>query len=295
MSKCTCTRFPHITKWLKDAEYIWLEIIGHLCLHSVVPISRRTPTWITKPEPSLKSLWSRRSGILQTRNFPWKTKSQASNTMCERNCWAIIHNVASEEGFDFGNWHKSTQVCTNGLTRASLYMQSQARTTSRPVGSKELGDPRPMRIGIEEIKLVSQSKVTTLMLFDDEDVEPWAACFPPRFRLVIGGLGWTAFSSILSFKVLNRYSWSVARYVWILGDSARPTTPEIPHPSSRTVEPECIVVVLKRILSSEAIQLANKGVIFQTTSGGHPKLSLWNTSRWKKPTRACCAFVTIGG
>lgn len=42
--------------------------------------------------------------------------------------------------------------------------------------------------------------------------------------------------------------------------------PEIPHPSSRTVELELMTEVLKRTLSSEATQFANKGAIFQTTT-----------------------------
>lgn len=58
-------------------------------------------------------------------------------------------------------------------------------------------------------------------------------------------------------------------YLRILGDSASPTMPEIPHPSSRTVEFEWRMEVLKRKLLSEATQFANRGAIFQTTTRSH--------------------------
>lgn len=45
--------------------------------------------------------------------------------------------------------------------------------------------------------------------------------------------------------------------------------PEIPHPSSRTVELEWSIEFLKRKLSSAATQFAIRGVIFQTTTRSH--------------------------
>jgi hypothetical protein len=52
------------------------------------------------------------------------------------------------------------------------------------------------------------------------------------------------------------------------GANDKAMIPDIPQPSSRTAELESRTSCLKRTLEGEAIQEANRGVIFQTTSRG---------------------------
>lgn len=49
------------------------------------------------------------------------------------------------------------------------------------------------------------------------------------------------------------------------GASDSPMMPDIPHPSSRTVEFESSTLCLKSRFEDEASQEAKRGVIFQTT------------------------------
>lgn len=93
----------------------------------------KIPICITKPESDLSPSVSSSSGTRQTRNSLLNAVSHASNTSDDRSCCATMQTVdfswrgLSEEA----SLHASTQVCTNGAMRASLYMQSHAMTASK--------------------------------------------------------------------------------------------------------------------------------------------------------------------
>ena len=239
--------------------------------------SRRRPICTTKPEPSFNPSRSSWSGTLHTWKLLWNVRSQASKTMWERSCWAMTHIVGVPDSFDFGKLHKSAQVWTNGPMSASLNTQSHAKMISMSVFLDSSDDLRPSRFGI-----ISQSKAMILILLNVFGWL-WTADLPPLRLLLLTGLGLTIFSAMLSFSVLKTYSWSVAMYVRILGETARPTIPEIPHPSSRAVVLGPMADVLNRTLSSDAIQSANRGVIFQTTVGRHSKTLLRLNVRGSPP------------
>lgn len=157
---------------------------------------------MTKPEPPLMPSWSFSSGTRQTRNFWWNANSHASNTRCDRSCWAIIQNERGEDS-GFGKRHKSAQVRTNGSISASLNVQSQANIRSRLVS---WGNFRPLKLELSnagDIKLVSQSRWTMLILVEDNFAESSAAGSPFRLWPVLGDFSLGKFSSRLSFKVLN--------------------------------------------------------------------------------------------
>lgn len=164
--------------------------------------SRSRPRCMTKPEPPLMSSWSLSSGTRQTRKFWWKANSHASNTMCDRSCWAIIHTERREDSA-FGKRHKSAQVRTKGSISASLNMQSQANMRSRLV---PWGRFRPLKHesnNVGDIKLVSQSRWTILILVEDKFAESSAAGFPFRLWPVLWDFGLGKLSSRLSFNILN--------------------------------------------------------------------------------------------
>lgn len=202
--------------------------------------------------------------------------------MCERSCWAMTHIVGVLGNFAFCGQHKSTQVWINGPMSASLNIQSQAKTISMSGSPDDSDGSSPNRSGIVDSTLDSQSKAAILILLDVVG-RLRTANLPLFFLLLLVDLCLVVFSAMLSFSVLKTYSWSVARYVRILGETARPTIPEIPHPSSRAVVSGPMAEVLNRILSSDAIQSANRGVIFQTTAGRHPKISTSNSIRGESP------------
>lgn len=164
--------------------------------------SRSRPMCMTKPEPPLMPMWSFSSGIRQTWNFLWKANSHASNTMCDLSCWAIIHTERGEDSA-FGKRHKSAQVRTNGSISAPLNIQSHANIRSRLVSWGKFKPLEHESSNIGDIKLVSQSRWTILMLVGDKFAETSAAGFPFRLWPVLGDFGLGKFSTRLSFKVLN--------------------------------------------------------------------------------------------
>lgn len=137
-------------------------------------------------------------------------------------------------------------------------MQSQASTTS-----KLLIASSPVRLVVTSS--CSQSKVVNRKLVCGRP----AGCFPLRFcevEFVVFGYVWVTFSLMFLSTSLATYCWSVRTYLWTVGATARPTSPDIPHPSSSTLEDDVNTPDDRRRVSELARYSATSGVIFQTTS-----------------------------
>ena len=143
-------------------------------------------------------------------------------------------------------------------------MQSQATTASTRPGSSSSNCSS--RLGSSASWSFSQSraKIWILLLLglevDVECLSKKVRCFGP-----FAGFGARVFCSMFCPRHLKTYSWSVGMYLPTLGAMVMATIPAMPHPNSRIVEFWPSIPLCDKIFSDEAIQSANRGVIFQTT------------------------------
>ena len=114
------------------------------------------------PEFSLSSAVNILSGTCQTWNSRWKLLSHDSKTSGARSCWATRQSVGLCCCKD-----RSRQICAQVLLRgsisASLYMQSQAMTTSTPWSSL-FRSFWPSKAGRDDTESCSQSSSKASML-----------------------------------------------------------------------------------------------------------------------------------
>lgn len=154
---------------------------------------------ITNPEHPARSSFSNPSGILQILNFRRNADIQASKTVWERSCWAIMHSVGWWGCFPFERWQISAQVWTNGSISASLNIQSQA--TIAVIFSCTFERSGKIKSSRDKGKLNSQSKPTTLIL--PAVLKEPRVFFGPAFAVLLDFWMFVVFSRRLSLSFLK--------------------------------------------------------------------------------------------